>query len=222
MFLVEKDLPPEDRRQWLSSGWGLTRVKSDSPISLSHFREVSTGGPNALIRQYKKWDEYMDLYIDCAEADVYCHWPLGGAINVPLEKGTVAGVLTRRVEKRYMRTYNPALMSLEFPKLWDATKKFGQEVSGLAPASPNVVWAAFYPEYPSAHRAMAMLLDRDTSSVAISPSLILVGDGKNILIYDKMKYVGDIIAGQVRMTYGDDYVTRRIQKHITTKLEGAP
>jgi hypothetical protein len=67
-----------------------------------------------------------------------------------------------------------------------------------------------------------MLLDRDTSSVAISPSLILVGDGKNILIYDKMKYVGDIIAGQVRMTYGDDYVTRRIQKHITTKLEGAP
>src|SRR5688572_3182804 len=221
MFRVE-ELVPQDRAQWLNGSWGFTRVKSEPSPILTHFVEVSSASDAARIRRYEAWDSYKESVTPLAQMECYCHWPLGGAINVPLRDGSVAAVMGRRAERQYRRSYVPGLMTLEFPKLWDATKKFGPLVSELRTSFANVVWGAFFPSYPSAPHALDSLREKRTCSVAISPSLVLVGDGATVLIFDKMKHVGEIKGGHVLMTYADDYVTRRIQKHITMKLEGMP
>lgn len=219
MFRVE-ELVPQDRSQWLNHGWGLTRVKSDPEPVVTHFAEVSSSRDYAIIRRYTGPEEYEELATELAGIELYCHWPVGGAINIPMQGTTVAGVLERRTQKQYRRTCCPNLYTLEFPKMWAAVKKFGPELSELTPAWARVMWAAFRPHYPHVNVALGMLREGTTASVALSPSLILSGTGNRILIFDKMKHVGNITDGKVFVTYEDSIVSRRIQKLLTMKMEG--
>src|SRR5688572_29648740 len=115
MFLVE-NLTNSDRQQWLQGAWGLTRIKPSPSLVLTNFLEV--GGATSLmrIRRYEAWNKYEEQVVDAGALECYCHWPLGGAINIPMKIGQVAGVLSRRTERQYRRTFVPDLMTLEFPK----------------------------------------------------------------------------------------------------------
>lgn len=218
MFRVQ-DITPPDISQWLSDGWGLVRTRSSDPLKLAKYANISPDSTRNYIQVFTDPTTYEEQEIDSAIHEVYCHWPLCGAVNVPIGDYTIGVVLERTTEKQYKRTYYSRYLDLYIPRLWEVIKKHGRACETLSPNSSNVVWGAFFSEYPTARRALEQITGGRAVSVAISPTILLIGSPERILIYDKRKHVGHIEHGRALMTHSDEFVNRRIEKQLNAKLE---
>lgn len=220
MFRVQ-DITPPDIAQWLAGGWGLVRTSSTEPLRLTEYCDISSESTRSYVRMYTGPQEYVEREMDVASEEVYCHWPLCGAINVPIDDYTIGVVLERTTERQYRRTYYGRFVSLQIPRMWEIIKKHGRACENLTPHHSTVVWGAFFPEYPTARRALNKIMEGRAVSVAISPTLLFIGSPDRVLIYDKHKHVGHIESGRAVLTHTDDYVKRRVEKQLNIKLEQA-
>lgn len=218
MFRVQ-DITPSDIAQWLTRGWGLIRISPTEPLRLVEYGDISTESTRSFVRMYTGPQEYIEREMNTATEEVYCHWPLCGAINVPIDDYTIGVVLERTTERQYRRTYYWRYVDAFIPRMWEIIKKHGRTCETLSTDHAPVVWGAFFPEYPTARRALNKIMEGRAVSVAISPTLLFIGGPDRVLIYDKQKHVGHIENGHATLTHTDDYVKRRIEKQLNAKLE---
>lgn len=220
MFRAQ-DLAAADFAQWLYDGWGFIRISPDTAPELTYFHGVNGESFHARVRGYTAPNTFRDHDIDLREAEVYCHWPLCGAVNVPIDDYSVGMILERTTERQFRRTYYGRYVDKTCPRMWEVIKKHGRAVESLTTSCSNVVWGAFYPEYPSARSALNKILSGQAVSVAISPTILLIGSPKRVLVYDKQKHVGFIENGRAVLTHSDAFVVKRIEKQLNAKLEQA-
>lgn len=218
MFRVQ-EINQTDTAQWLADGWGLVRTSPNEPMRLTKYTQVSPDSARNYVQIYSDPHTYEEIEIDSNAHELYCHWPLCGAVNVPIADYTIGVVLERVTEKQYRRTYYSRYLELYIPRLWEVIKKHGRACETLFPDCSNVVWGAFFPEYPTPRRALAQIMEGRSVSVAISPTILLIGSPTRVLIYDKRKHVGHIENGRALLTHSDEFVNRRIEKQLNAKLE---
>lgn len=220
MFRVQ-GLTAQDTHQWLAGGWGLIRQTPESPLLLVNFTGTNPDTYSTHVRIYSSPSTFTEQIIDLRVGEIYCHWPLCGAINVPINNYTIGVVTERTTERQYRRTYYPRYVECTIPRPWEVMKKHGRESELLVSDSPSLVWGLFFPEYPNIRKALELLRFGERVSIAISPTILLIGGAQRIFIYDKHKHVGHFDGMNVVVTHDDDFIAQRITKHLNTKLERA-
>lgn len=117
--------------------------------------------------------------------DIRCFWPVCGAINrrvymKPSKQSPVlyAMYVERRQRKQYRRSFTTSCVHTTIPSAWGLSKVIGQtDLSGYRKIWFDSAEELFSPTYYTPTQALQMIRD-GAFSVAVSPQLIICGDGK--------------------------------------------
>jgi hypothetical protein len=198
------DIDIRDVSQWLSDGYVLVggRVMAyiDHDDSMSGvFHDLETGDR-----------------VSHDVLDVTCYWPVCGAINVESSGRRLAIYVARDQARQWRRAFNGRCVHMQHLSRWAARKTLGEaESSYVLRLSHGMVRELFDPNYPSVAEAMADISTGRALSVAVSPTLSLLGDGKGVFaVYYRTTLVGGIVGGvftpTIKNYYGTDLAIRTL------------
>lgn len=184
MIQLPDVLSPRDVHQWIAGGWGLL----DGDLIVTVGDDEDDG------------QHLRDLFGDHVEFDfrrelrrLAVHWPKCGSLNLSASKFAIH--LERRSRQQYRRTYNARCLTLTVPDKWHLLKA-GVLRNTHNPDHPEVVEAAFNPEYPSFEEATRMLNEAGWGSVALSPYLIVSQGLKGQNVFYRGERAGMVVDGR--------------------------
>ena len=190
---IPRDMLGRDYDAWFDNGF---IYLDDELCTYSHYASGYVYGRN----------EHGDE-VCCEVEDVEFFWPDCGCVNV---SSGFAVYVQRRQNRQWRRTYNSREVSVTIPDRWELMKARGAPIS--TPGEYEIAYAVHRADYPTIVTAETWLDCGMRMSVAISPHVILAGEG-NKRIYLRDELVGVLQDGKVVPTAGTSKA-RRVLKAL--------
>lgn len=210
MFQVPDD-PHVDLRQWLNNGVFCT-ADGTAHKYLGPTRG-STQGAHALSLPRSAGDAVTERAYH--KAEVYLHWPLGGAVNN--HDFRFAFIMQRLPRRQYARTFTHNQVECLVPRGFEVLPQVNRR--GLVRTNEDdVLRAIFYPTYPDDYQQALRLLDIGWASVALSRRIILVRAHGKDLVFDGMNHVGHVFDGRFISSCSENH-TMKVLKAFKGALQ---
>lgn len=124
---------------------------------------------------------------------VECFWPICGAVNVTHQGVSFAVYVARNVRRQWRRSLCGRCVQISIPCSTSVQQALPDaNISYWARMRHDVATALYKREFPSAQGAKELILSGAAVSVAVSPQVVLVGDGKGKYL---VAYRDEVVAG---------------------------
>ncbi len=209
---LPEDINEDDIYQWLNDGY--VRVNG---VVCQFLGDVS----------YRR-SEYSARFYPCSEdddesfeakiSDVECYWPICGAVNKRYRGKGVAVYVEREQRRQWRRTFNLMCVNALPIHRWSIHRAFGRtRAHRVTHITNDLVLELFDPTYPTLREAIDRIADRSAVSVAVSPQVSIVGDGKGTYaLYHRTNMVGGLCNGTFTPTgegsFGVSLVERLVKE----------
>ena len=184
MISIPEDISSDDLYQWIGDGYVMIHGKAAVMV---HGKEED----DTTCAKFEFLDNGREEWLDLDE--VQCYWPVCGAINLTHDQKSIAVHVQREQRRQWRRTFNANCVVVTVPCGWGATKLLGRNaVRQLRRIGHRHVRELFNPTYPTPEGALHSIRS-GALSVAISPQVIIAGDGKGqFAIYYRGRLVGGL------------------------------
>lgn len=206
MVELPEDMTEDDLHQWLSEGYCLYHGKA-----WAYWGDAETNDDG----QVRRFGLVRDDGVTHVSLDeVQCFWPICGAINITKWGIGIGVYVERRQRRQWRRTFNANCVQVEVPNQWVVQQAFKSKrhpVHGVRQITLEMVDELFSPTYPSVREAVESIASGRAISVAVTPQVTLVGDGKGQhAVYYRTTLVGG---------WRNNVFTASVKGHMTDTTE---